>query len=54
VCSGLQNPRLGSGDQEDGQPRQKVSETPMSTDKVGMVAHVCHPSMQTAESSIVF
>jgi hypothetical protein len=27
-----------------GQPKQKVSETPISINKPGMVAYACHPS----------
>jgi hypothetical protein len=27
-----------------GQPQQKVSETPMSTNKLGTMMHACHPS----------
>jgi hypothetical protein len=36
------------------QPRQKVSNTPISTNKPGLVAHVCKPSyMGGVGSSIV-
>jgi hypothetical protein len=37
----------GGKDQEDcssGQSKQKISKTPTSTEKLGVVTHTCHPS----------